>query len=106
MGTTLSGLYFLKIFPCLERQFYRKLFETLNRNDDAIVVNDFNYSRVWTERSTNNVERNLIEMEPPETSVIASSVQVPDVETLGQSQPCGEVLGVLHGDEEHRGLVA
>ena len=39
-------------------------------------------------------------MKSPQTPVIASSIQVPDTETLGQRQPAAEVLGVAHGDEE------
>ena len=59
-------------------------------------VNCSCYLRVWTEGSADNKERNLVEMDPPETSVIASSIQVPDVEALGQRQPRAEVLGVVH----------
>ena len=43
-------------------------------------------------------------MEPPETPVITPSVQVPDVEALGQRQPGAEVLGVIHRDEQDVGL--
>ena len=64
------------------------------------LVNDVGYLRVWTEWSANNEERNLIIVQSPEPLVISSSIKIPDVETLGQSQPCGEVLGVLHLDEQ------
>ena len=36
----------------------------------------------------------------PQTLVVPASVQVPHMETLGQSQPGGEVLGVTHRDEQ------
>ena len=63
-------------------------------------LNDSSYLRVWTERSANNEERNLIIMQSPESLVIASSIKIPDMETLGHGQPAGEVLGVGHGDEQ------
>lgn len=61
--------------------------------------------RVRTERSTNNIEWDLIEVKSPKSLVISSGIQVPHMETLGQCQPSGEVLGVLHGDEEDVSLV-
>ena len=39
-------------------------------------------------------------VEAPHASVEPAGIQVPDSETLGQSQPGGEVLGVLHLDEQ------
>ena len=36
----------------------------------------------------------------PEPLVVAASVQVPHMETLGQGKPGGEVLGVTHRDEQ------
>ena len=36
----------------------------------------------------------------PQTIVVPASVQVPHMETLGQGQPGGEVLGVTHRDEQ------
>ena len=64
------------------------------------LVNDIGYLRVRTEWSANNEEWNLIIMQSPESTVIASSIKIPDVETLGHGQPAGEVLGVGHGDEQ------
>ena len=64
------------------------------------LVNDVGYLRVWTEWSANNEERNLIIVQSPESLVIASSIKIPDMETLGHCQPAGEVLGVGHGDEQ------
>ena len=44
-------------------------------------------------------------MNPPQTMMVATSVQIPHMQTLGQSQPAAEVLGVVHGDEHDAGLV-
>ena len=62
--------------------------------------NDESYLRVWTEGSPHYEERALVIVKSPETSVISSSIKVPDTETLGKSQPTGEVFGVSHRDEE------
>ena len=62
--------------------------------------NDKSYLRVWTEGSPHYEERGLVIVKSPEASVISSSIKVPDAETLGESQPACEVLGVSHGDEE------
>ena len=44
-------------------------------------------------------------MNPPQTVMVATSIQIPHMEALGQGQPAGEVLGVVHGDEHDAGLV-
>ena len=44
-------------------------------------------------------------MHSPHPLVEAPGVQVPDVKTLGQAEPAGEVFGVVHLDEEDIGPV-
>ena len=51
-------------------------------------------------RGSDDKERAAHKVETPHASVETSGVQVPDPETLGQGQPGGEVLGVLHLDEQ------
>ena len=62
------------------------------RKMTSYLVNDTGYLRVWTEWSSNNEERNLIIVQSPKSLVIASGIQIPDVEALGHGQPAGEVL--------------
>ena len=57
-------------------------------------------SRVGTVWGPDDKERTPCKVETPHASVETSGVQVPDPQTLGQSQPGGEVLGVLHLDEQ------
>ena len=45
-----------------------------------------------------------MKVKSPKALVIAPCIQVPDMQTLGQGQPGGEVLGVLHGDEQDVGF--
>ena len=51
-------------------------------------------------RGSDDKEWTAHKVETPHASVETSGVQVPDPETLGQGQPGGEVLGVLHLDEQ------
>ena len=44
-------------------------------------------------------------MHSPHPLVEAPGVQVPDVKTLGQAEPAGEVFGVVHLNEEDSGPV-
>ena len=69
------------------------------------LLNDAGYLRVWTEWSSNNEERKLIIVQSPESLVIASSIQIPDMETLSHGQPAGKVLRVCHGNEQDVRLV-
>ena len=55
---------------------------------------------VGTVRGSDDKEGPACEVETPHASVETSGVQVPDPETLGQCQPGGEVLRVLHLDEQ------
>ena len=57
-------------------------------------------SRVGTVWGPDDKEWTPCKVETPHASVETSGVQVPDPETLGQGQPGGEVLGVLHLDEQ------
>ena len=56
--------------------------------------------RVGTVWGPDDKEGTPCKVETPHASVETSGVQVPDAEALGQGQPGGEVLGVLHLDEQ------
>ena len=43
-------------------------------------------------------------MHSPETLVVASRIQIPNMKTFGQSQPSDEILGVGHLYVEDTGL--
>ena len=61
------------------------------------------HSRVWAEGRAHHEERGVVVVQPPEAAVVASSVQVPHTQALGQRQPRAEVLGRAHRDEEEVG---
>ena len=84
-----------------------KLPEIVRKNVSRVeyIIIDKIYSRVGTEGSSDNEEGDSIVVHSPHPLVEAPGVQVPDVKTLGQAEPAGEVFGVVHLDEEDIGPV-
>ena len=80
-------------------EYFRSYFKEFNHGVKKINL------RVRAEGSTNNIERGFINKQPPEAMMITSSIQVPDMQTLGQCQPAAEIFAMLHLNEKYVGYL-